>query len=150
MSATHGPGARFAYASVRRHDFRANLSALFCAKKSSEIPANITASMVGDQGNPLRATRGSPYSATCDFSCVCLATPKIARLASDGLDERIDGVYAIDHCLVKANFRKIYAEFFLKEDNYLDSIHGGEPSAEKQRGIVRKGLFVAFLEEQFS
>jgi len=66
------------------------------------------------------------------------------------LNKRIDRVDAIDQRLVKTNFGKTYAEFSLEEDRDIDGIHGSEPSAEQQRGVVREGLLVPLLEEQFS
>src|SRR5580693_324971 len=66
-----------------------------------------------------------------------------------GLDERIDGVDAVDQCLVKTKVGKIHAKVFFEKNNNLNGIHGSQPAADKQRSAIREGLLVPFLEEQF-
>ena len=51
-------------------------------------------------------------------------------------DKRVDGVDAVDQFLVETNLGKIHGEFFLEENDDLDSIDGCEPSAEQQRRVV--------------
>src|SRR4029077_5784944 len=67
----------------------------------------------------------------------------------DCLEEGINGVDAVDQGRVEVEFGKIHAEFFFEENHDVHGVHGGKTAVEKRRGVVRKGLFVLLLEEQF-